>query len=74
MKEIKVHQNEFIFLFVQIISNDLDTDISAMALHVDSGLGVFDAFIASLSMILVSEVCAVTFPYLYNCNFCIVIS
>ncbi|KAJ4721518.1 GDT1-like protein [Melia azedarach] len=44
-----------------IISNDLDTDISAMALHVDSGLGVFDAFIASLSMILVSEIGDETF-------------
>lgn len=34
-------------------------------LNLDSGLGVVDAFVASFSMILVSEVCAFYSPYLF---------
>lgn len=53
---------------LQIVKNRLGTDslvdnedIRNLGVHIDSGLGVFDAFIASFSMILVSEVCAFTF-------------
>ncbi|KAH7571360.1 hypothetical protein JRO89_XS04G0028900 [Xanthoceras sorbifolium] len=38
-----------------------NVDISNIGLHIDSGLGVFDAFIASFSMILVSEIGDETF-------------
>ena len=54
-------------IFVQINLNLLEAlgengaDAVAIGLNVDSGLGIFDAFVASFSMILVSEVCAQTF-------------
>lgn len=48
-----------------VINNEGDakrgaTDLESIVtnLNLDTGLGVFDAFFASLSMILVSEVCA----------------
>ncbi|KAJ0013952.1 hypothetical protein Pint_21287 [Pistacia integerrima] len=44
-----------------IFRNNLDTDIAAIGYHVESGLGVFDAFVASFSMILVSEIGDETF-------------
>lgn len=48
----------------QILSQDLENELGTIPLNIDSGLGVFDAFIASFSMIIVSEVCASTFPNL----------
>lgn len=42
---------------MQIVTGDLDVNSVGLGLQVDSGLGIFDAFIASLSMIIVSEVC-----------------
>ncbi|KAJ0079602.1 hypothetical protein Patl1_24064 [Pistacia atlantica] len=44
-----------------IFRNNLDTDIATIGYHVESGLGVFDAFVASFSMILVSEIGDETF-------------
>ncbi|WCJ38840.1 GDT1-like protein 3 [Euphorbia peplus] len=44
-----------------IVTHDLDGKAVNLGLHVDSGLGVFDAFIASFSMILVSEIGDETF-------------
>lgn len=46
------------FLEVNALGRKNEVDAVALGLNVDSGLGIFDAFIASLSMILVSEVCA----------------
>ncbi|KAJ9169279.1 hypothetical protein P3X46_017486 [Hevea brasiliensis] len=44
-----------------ILANDLDINSVGLGLQVDSGLGIFDAFIASLSMIIVSEIGDETF-------------
>ncbi|KDP26862.1 hypothetical protein JCGZ_18020 [Jatropha curcas] len=45
-----------------IITHDLDVNsVNNLGLQVDSGLGIFDAFIASLSMIVVSEIGDETF-------------
>ncbi|XP_044498037.1 GDT1-like protein 4 [Mangifera indica] len=44
-----------------IIRTNLDTDITAIGYNLNSGLGVFDAFVASFSMILVSEIGDETF-------------
>ncbi|XP_015572288.1 GDT1-like protein 3 [Ricinus communis] len=44
-----------------IVTKDIDGNSVNLGLHVDSGLGVFDAFIASLSMIIVSEIGDETF-------------
>ncbi|KAF2283093.1 hypothetical protein GH714_043416 [Hevea brasiliensis] len=44
-----------------ILANDLDVNSVGLGLQVDSGLGIFDAFIASLSMIIVSEIGDETF-------------
>lgn len=44
-----------------IVKEDKDPDAVTLGVDVDSGLGVFDAFIASLSMILVSEIGDETF-------------
>lgn len=41
-----------------VIGGDKIDPKAVAVLNLDSGLGVFDAFFASLSMILVSEVCA----------------
>ncbi|KAM1160762.1 GDT1-like protein 4 isoform X1 [Malus sylvestris] len=48
-------------LEVNTLGVKTEGDSVAIGLHVDSGLGVFDAFIASLSMILVSEIGDETF-------------
>ena len=50
----------FIFSWEQIVLGKLaDPKSVDLGLNLDSdGLGVFDAFFASLSMIIVSEVCA----------------
>jgi hypothetical protein len=44
---------------MQIVTNGGD---AKSVLKLDSGLGLFDAFFASFSMIMVSEVCAI-----YSC-------
>uniref|UniRef100_A0A2C9USH3 GDT1 family protein n=1 Tax=Manihot esculenta TaxID=3983 RepID=A0A2C9USH3_MANES len=44
-----------------IVTGDLDVNSVGLGLQVDSGLGIFDAFIASLSMIIVSEIGDETF-------------
>lgn len=71
--------------WAQIVLQDLDADTTGdkkdhdsigLGLSLDSGLGVFDAFIASLSMIVVSEVCSdfielfilLLFLWRNNCN------
>lgn len=52
---------------MQVVGEDVDLDTTGdkkdpdstgFGLNLDSGLGVFDAFFASLSMIIVSEVCS----------------
>lgn len=43
-----------------VIGDKSDVDVVALGLNLDSGLGVFDAFVASFSMIMVSEVCECT--------------
>ncbi|KAH7543450.1 GDT1-like protein 4 [Ziziphus jujuba] len=43
------------------IGDKSDVDVVAFGLNVDSGLGVFDAFVASFSMIMVSEIGDETF-------------
>ena len=58
----------FVLIFwAQIVLQELDADTTGdkkdldsigLGLSLDSGLGVFDAFFASLSMIIVSEVCS----------------
>ena len=58
----------FVQIFwAQIVLQELDADTAGdkkdldsigLGLSLDSGLGVFDAFFASLSMIIVSEVCS----------------
>ncbi|CAN6587144.1 unnamed protein product [Malus baccata var. baccata] len=48
-------------LEVNTLGVKTEGDSVAIGLHVDSGLGIFDAFIASLSMILVSEIGDETF-------------
>lgn len=49
------------FLEVNALGRKNEVDAVALGLNVDSGLGIFDAFIASLSMILVSEIGDETF-------------
>ncbi|CAL8166971.1 unnamed protein product [Prunus armeniaca] len=49
------------FLEVNALGRKNEVDALALGLNVDSGLGIFDAFIASLSMILVSEIGDETF-------------
>ncbi|XP_051121420.1 GDT1-like protein 3 [Andrographis paniculata] len=44
-----------------VVKEDNDPDAISLGVNVESGLGVFDAFIASLSMILVSEIGDETF-------------
>ncbi|ESR41821.1 GDT1-like protein 3 [Citrus sinensis] len=44
-----------------ILSQDLENELGTIPLNIDSGLGVFDAFIASFSMIIVSEIGDETF-------------
>lgn len=46
-------------LLLQIVLEHLGKDAHSihLGINLDSGLGVFDAFFASLCMILVSEVC-----------------
>uniref|UniRef100_A0A2P2K2Q0 GDT1 family protein n=1 Tax=Rhizophora mucronata TaxID=61149 RepID=A0A2P2K2Q0_RHIMU len=44
-----------------IAANDFDIDSVSFGLNLDSGLGIFDAFIASLSMIIISEIGDETF-------------
>lgn len=46
-------------ILLQIVLEHLgeDADSIHLGINLDSGLGVFDAFFASLCMILVSEVC-----------------
>ncbi|CAB4316094.1 unnamed protein product [Prunus armeniaca] len=51
----------FGFLEVNALGRKNEVDALALGLNVDSGLGIFDAFIASLSMILVSEIGDETF-------------
>lgn len=48
------------------IGDKSDVDVVAFGLNVDSGLGVFDAFVASFSMIMVSEVCECTMFNIMN--------
>lgn len=48
-----------------VIRGDNDPDFVDVALDLDSGLGIFDAFFASFSMILVSEVSGSTFMFFY---------
>jgi len=47
---------------MQIVLEHLGEDAHSihLGINLDSGLGVFDAFFASLCMILVSEVCSLT--------------
>ena len=47
---------------LQIVLEHLGQDAHSihLGINLDSGLGVFDAFFASLCMILVSEVCSLT--------------
>ncbi|KAB2621289.1 GDT1-like protein 4 [Pyrus ussuriensis x Pyrus communis] len=52
---------KFGILEVNTLGVKTEGDSVAIGLHVDSGLGIFDAFIASLSMILVSEIGDETF-------------
>ena len=54
---INVNRN---FLLVQIVLEHLGKDAHSihLGINLDSGLGVFDGFLASLCMILVSEVCS----------------
>lgn len=49
-------------LWMQIVTNGGD---AKSVLKLDSGLGLFDAFFASFSMIMVSEVCAIYSSYLF---------
>ncbi|KAI5648948.1 hypothetical protein M9H77_34953 [Catharanthus roseus] len=44
-----------------IVKDDTDSEVVGLAVELESGLGIFDAFFASLSMIIVSEIGDETF-------------